>query len=52
MSVIKKTKICLTCERPFEWRRKWKNCWDEVRHCSERCRRNKRKKPVEKPRMV
>ncbi|MFY0691649.1 MAG: DUF2256 domain-containing protein [Paracoccaceae bacterium] len=32
------TKICLTCGRPFEWRRKWARNWDEVRYCSQRCR--------------
>ncbi len=33
------TKICATCGRPFAWRRKWAAVWDEVRHCSDRCRR-------------
>ncbi|WP_323937618.1 DUF2256 domain-containing protein [Aeromonas hydrophila] len=32
-------KICPVCKRPFSWRRKWANCWEEVRYCSERCRR-------------
>jgi hypothetical protein len=31
-------KICATCGRPFAWRKKWKRVWDEVRHCSDRCR--------------
>ncbi|MCB0287532.1 MAG: DUF2256 domain-containing protein [Calditrichaeota bacterium] len=35
------TKICINCNRPFKWRRKWKNCWDSVKYCSERCRRNR-----------
>jgi hypothetical protein len=34
-------KTCLTCGLPFTWRKKWARCWDEVRYCSERCRRNK-----------
>ncbi|MCR9283428.1 DUF2256 domain-containing protein [Labrenzia sp. ac12] len=34
-------KLCATCGRPFTWRRKWARDWEEVRHCSERCRRNK-----------
>ncbi|EAZ99539.1 DUF2256 domain-containing protein [Marinobacter sp. ELB17] len=34
-------KTCPTCGRPFNWRKKWQNCWDEVVHCSERCRRNR-----------
>ncbi|TQC75583.1 DUF2256 domain-containing protein [Pantoea dispersa] len=33
------TKVCTVCGRPFTWRKKWKNCWDEVKKCSERCRR-------------
>ncbi|NDD45317.1 MAG: DUF2256 domain-containing protein [Synechococcaceae bacterium WB9_4xC_028] len=35
------TKICAVCGRPFQWRRKWKDVWDEVRYCSERCRRDR-----------
>lgn len=34
-------KPCATCGRRITWRAKWRDCWDEVRHCSERCRRNK-----------
>lgn len=32
-------KICLRCNRPFSWRKKWEKVWDEVKYCSERCRR-------------
>ncbi|MFO7992685.1 MAG: DUF2256 domain-containing protein [Marinobacter sp.] len=32
-------KICIVCERPFTWRRKWARDWNNVRYCSERCRR-------------
>jgi len=32
-------KICVTCGRSFEWRRKWAKDWDNVKYCSERCRR-------------
>ncbi|MGP9684687.1 DUF2256 domain-containing protein [Halomonas sp. AOP25-F1-15] len=32
-------KTCALCQRPFVWRKKWARCWDEVRYCSERCRR-------------
>jgi hypothetical protein len=35
------TKDCATCGRPFAWRRKWADVWDEVRYCSERCRRTR-----------
>ncbi|MET0243027.1 MAG: DUF2256 domain-containing protein [Flavitalea sp.] len=34
-------KICATCGRPFTWRKKWEKIWDEVKYCSEKCRRNK-----------
>lgn len=34
-------KTCATCGRPFAWRRKWADGWDQVRYCSERCRRNR-----------
>jgi len=36
------SKPCLTCGRPMSWRKAWANNWNEVRHCSERCRRVKR----------
>ncbi|MGB3491364.1 MAG: DUF2256 domain-containing protein, partial [Elainellaceae cyanobacterium] len=35
------TKLCPVCQRPFEWRKKWKDCWDDVKYCSERCRRRR-----------
>ncbi len=35
------TKICVVCQRPFAWRKKWAKVWNEVKYCSERCRRNK-----------
>ncbi|PTB85035.1 DUF2256 domain-containing protein [Pseudidiomarina aestuarii] len=35
------SKVCPVCQRPFNWRKKWEKCWDEVVYCSERCRRNK-----------
>ncbi|MBC7654666.1 MAG: DUF2256 domain-containing protein, partial [Oligoflexus sp.] len=31
-------KICITCKKPFTWRKKWENCWDQVKYCSNRCR--------------
>ncbi|WP_461039476.1 DUF2256 domain-containing protein [Spirosoma harenae] len=34
-------KICPVCQRPFTWRKKWENVWNEVTYCSERCRREK-----------
>ena len=35
------TKICPVCGRPFAWRKKWARDWENVRYCSERCRRGK-----------
>jgi hypothetical protein len=32
------SKICQTCGRPMTWRKAWAKNWDEVRHCSQRCR--------------
>ncbi|UOG73583.1 DUF2256 domain-containing protein [Hymenobacter tibetensis] len=43
------TKICLTCGRPFEYRKKWRNSWDEVKYCGEKCHRNKPKSPTATP---
>lgn len=37
-------KDCAVCGRPFVWRRKWAKVWDDVRYCSERCRRTARSK--------
>jgi hypothetical protein len=37
------SKICIVCQRPFSWRKKWEKTWEEVKYCSERCRRNKSK---------
>ncbi|MFM8233443.1 MAG: DUF2256 domain-containing protein [Candidatus Methylopumilus sp.] len=46
MRMIKKaqlaTKICVVCQKPFAWRKKWQLVWDEVKFCSERCRRHKK----------
>ncbi|WP_343611931.1 DUF2256 domain-containing protein [Novosphingobium sp.] len=33
------TKLCAACNRPFAWRKKWARDWDQVRYCSDRCRR-------------
>ncbi len=33
------TKICAHCALPFSWRKKWERDWDQVKYCSERCRR-------------
>jgi hypothetical protein len=36
------SKTCPVCARPFAWRKKWRNTWDQVIYCSERCRRTGR----------
>lgn len=33
------TKICAACRRPFAWRKKWARDWDQVRYCSDACRK-------------
>ena len=33
---------CARCGRVIEWRAKWRDCWDEVRYCSDACRRQRR----------
>ena len=35
------TKICLTCQRPYSWRKKWEKNWEAVNYCSDKCRKNK-----------
>lgn len=35
------SKPCATCGLPFNWRKKWERCWNEVRYCSDRCRNEK-----------
>lgn len=36
------SKPCVACGRPMAWRRAWAKNWDEVRYCSEACRRDKK----------
>lgn len=35
------TKTCIQCGRPFTWRRKWARDWEQVKYCSDACRRGK-----------
>ncbi|WP_439129704.1 DUF2256 domain-containing protein [Polaribacter sp.] len=35
-------KICVVCNRPFTWRKKWEKNWEEVKYCSKKCRSNKK----------
>ena len=41
-------KVCAACGRPFKWRRKWKDVWDEVRFCSDACRTGRRQRAIER----
>ncbi|MEC5217847.1 hypothetical protein RCH09_002810 [Actimicrobium sp. GrIS 1.19] len=34
------SKICVQCGLPFTWRKKWEKTWNDVKYCSERCRRS------------
>lgn len=36
-------KTCSVCGRPFNWRKKWADVWDEVKYCSDRCRNQRNK---------
>jgi len=36
-------KICVVCNRPFAWRKKWEKVWTEVKYCSDKCRMHKQK---------
>ncbi|WP_395152697.1 DUF3253 domain-containing protein [Ilumatobacter sp.] len=39
-------KTCVSCGRTIEWRKKWERNWNEVRYCSDPCRKRKIK-PVD-----
>ncbi|WP_375499212.1 DUF3253 domain-containing protein [uncultured Jatrophihabitans sp.] len=34
------SKSCQSCGRTIEWRKKWARDWDNVRYCSDACRRH------------
>ena len=40
------SKPCAVCGRTMTWRKAWAKNWDEVRHCSDACR--KRRGPTTK----
>lgn len=41
LTMNRETKICASCGRVISWRKKWEDCWDEVRYCSAGCRKKK-----------
>ncbi len=38
------SKVCPVCKRSFVWRKKWEKVWDEVKYCSQKCKREARLK--------
>jgi len=36
------SKECQHCKRNVVWRKKWSKNWDQVKYCSEKCRRSKK----------
>ena len=38
---MKDTKVCESCGREIEFRKKWALNWDSIKYCSDECRRNK-----------
>ncbi|SDR89116.1 DUF2256 domain-containing protein [Winogradskyella sediminis] len=35
-------KTCVSCNRPFTWRKKWARDWEHVKYCSDSCRKHNR----------
>lgn len=40
-SMTRKSKICESCGRSFDFRKKWEKNWDSIKYCSDECRKNK-----------
>lgn len=36
------SKVCVVCQRPFTWRKKWERSWDEITTCSKKCNSERR----------
>ena len=36
---MKPPKVCRVCGRRFAWRKRWARNWEQVRYCSDACRR-------------
>ena len=34
-------KVCVRCGRTMKWRAKWANNWEQVKYCSDQCRRTR-----------
>ncbi|MDC0040084.1 DUF2256 domain-containing protein [Paracoccaceae bacterium] len=37
------SKICVICKKPFNWRKKWAKDWENVKYCSVRCSRQRKR---------
>ncbi|WP_339610812.1 DUF2256 domain-containing protein [uncultured Planktosalinus sp.] len=35
-------KVCVICKLPFSWRKKWEKNWENVKFCSDKCKRSKK----------
>lgn len=35
------SKLCASCGRTMTWRKQWAKNWDEVKYCSDSCRKRK-----------
>lgn len=35
------SKLCAVCGRTIEWRKKWERDWEQIRYCSDGCKRGK-----------
>ena len=35
------TKTCVSCGRVMTWRKSWEKNWDDVKYCSDSCRKRK-----------
>ncbi|MFO1516284.1 MAG: DUF2256 domain-containing protein [Lysobacterales bacterium] len=42
-------KTCPVCGREMVWRRRWAGCWNDVRFCSDACRRRRTPGPGPAP---
>ena len=47
--VMKPYKLCAQCQKPMVQRAKWKDNWDEVKFCSDRCRRDSKSNRSQPP---
>ena len=34
-------KICIVCKKKFSWRKKWSKNWENVKYCSNKCKKFK-----------